>query len=296
MGAPFIAALPEGYVRSLVVSVSPTGTGVVALFSVYLDDSGSQDVRNAFAVGGYLGYDKQWDEAQRNWDEILTAFNRRHGCSVRYFHMTDLVSGHEDFKGLSEDVRVALMESLISLIRCRALTGVGSSMRTEHYIEVIGPPADKGRVDPPPLSLCFQRASLLTKAWAHKHNKLDQPFVFVIEKGSKYRGELMNGFELVSASLPFGSLYALDSIAQGPKQLAGLQMADLYAWSLGAERKGILLKRGRLSDSFRLPLDRFLTTFPHAHYPWDLEHLKEISDLVSAWDSKQNEKQITDGI
>ena len=285
MAAPFIAGrFPENYIRNLVGAVCPTEAAAVAMFTVHLDDSGSQSARNAFAVGGYLAHAEQWDEAQRNWSEILAAFNQRHGCNVRYFHMTDLVSGYEDFEGLSEPVRLSLMESLIALIRCRTLTGVGSSMRTEHYIEIVGSPDDKGRIDPPPLSLCFHRTYLLAKGWVYKSKEPDQSIVFVIEKGSKYVGELMGGFEMVSKSPEFKNLFALDSITQGPKGIVGLQMADLYAWCLGAERKGVLLRRGRISETFRVPLNYFLDTFPHGHYPWDLKDLKDVNDLVLAWD------------
>ena len=247
------------------------------MFRVHLDDSGDQQQAGAFAVGGYLGYGDQFDHAQRNWDETLAAFNKRHHCNIRYFHTTDLVNGYADFAGLDESVRVSLLENLMALIRCRVIEGVGSSMRMEHYLQVFGSPRDKSRLFPAPLSICFIGAYLLSKGWALKHKTQDQPMAYIIERGSLYRGELIDGFNLSAEDPRSGGRYPFDSISQAPKEVVGLQMADLFAWGLGAERKA-LFRAGRLSEVFRRPLDHFFMTFRHDHYPWDIEKLQESKD------------------
>ena len=126
----------------------------MAMFRVYLDDSGNQEGRGVFAVAGYIGEAGQWDHFQRNWDEILAAFNEKHGLKIRYLHMTDLVSGRKDFKSVDKLTRSILLYKFCMLAKARTIAGIGSFVMMEDYIQVLGEPVNLPPAVPTPLVLC----------------------------------------------------------------------------------------------------------------------------------------------
>lgn len=258
--------LPVSYVKDLMSGTSPLGTGILAMLKAYYDDSGTHDGSLVVSVAGYVGEDDQWTEFQRNWNDILIQFNHDNACDVTHMHIADLIGGFgKQYKGLDETKRVALLSSLCTLARVRSIRGIGSFIMTSDYTEILGHVDDRPPGCPAPFTLCAEGAFLMTKGWALKAGRKDSIGYF-IEKGTKHRGEILSGFDRAQKANDLGASFRFDTLAQGPKEIVGLQLADVYVWTLAAEQKGTL---DHLSKPFQRELKSFLYGHPHEHLPWD---------------------------
>jgi hypothetical protein len=87
------------------------------LFRAYLDES--EDAATGFyAVGGFIGEARVWQELEPKWLKCLPRENFT-------FHATDCFTGNRDFRGMDIPARIALLNNLTDLI-------------SQHDIKLIG--------------------------------------------------------------------------------------------------------------------------------------------------------------
>ena len=129
---------------------SHTRGGLTPVIRGYFDES-CKDKR-VYAIGGYVGRDKDWTRVSRRWK------NRRLEDKIRCFHATDCESGHGEFKRLQKEERVKLKADLIQIVHAQEnLGGFAAAIHIEDFIKVRDSSARARQVlGPDPYFLCFQ--------------------------------------------------------------------------------------------------------------------------------------------
>ena len=97
------------------------------MFCAYLDES-SEKQDAVFAVGGFVGDEREWVALQSPWLNALP-----HG--VEYFHATDCFGGREQFRGVDILKRTELLDKLTDLILERTIWLVAGVIDVPAYSE-----------------------------------------------------------------------------------------------------------------------------------------------------------------
>src|SRR5262249_13131873 len=84
-----------------------------AMFQAYLDESCEQQDA-VFAVGGFVGDEREWGALQAPWLNALPS-------GIEYFHATDCFGGREQFRGMELQKRTELLDKLTDLILDRTI-------------------------------------------------------------------------------------------------------------------------------------------------------------------------------
>jgi hypothetical protein len=116
----------------------------------YFDES-YKDQR-VYAIGGYIGRDKDWRLVSRQWR------NRRLQDRIQCFHATDCESGFGEFKHLSKEERTQLKADLVRIVDgMENLGGFGSAVIIDDFHKVRDSSERARKVlGPDPYFLCFQ--------------------------------------------------------------------------------------------------------------------------------------------
>jgi hypothetical protein len=113
------------------------GRRPVALVTFYADDSGTRDKSNV-AVGGYVADKLRWDKFGKRWQRIL---DREKICVL---HRTDMEwPFHKEFKGWSKPRQKKVLREAHNIIKQNTLLGLGNSISTASYGQLVPPPLKK---------------------------------------------------------------------------------------------------------------------------------------------------------
>jgi Protein of unknown function (DUF3800) len=82
----------------------------MALWEIYIDESGDSSYDNLFVLGGYLINSQQSIEMERKWRAYLEEKN------IPFFHMVDCAHGNDIFSRFNIDERIEIEKYLISLV------------------------------------------------------------------------------------------------------------------------------------------------------------------------------------
>src|SRR6266436_6070961 len=89
---------------------------VLAMFSVYFDESGTHRASPVVVVAGWVSTDIQWRAFSTSWQKIL----RVAGLTPPVFHMTDFESRRPPFSDWKNSKRIKVLQRLHGQIRRRA--------------------------------------------------------------------------------------------------------------------------------------------------------------------------------
>jgi|HubBroStandDraft_4_1064222.scaffolds.fasta_scaffold195170_2 hypothetical protein len=126
------------------------GGRLVSVIRGYFDESYKD--KRVYAIGGYIGRDRDWSRASRQWK------NRRLADRIQCFHATDCESGYGEFKDLSREKRIQLKTDLIQIVHEHEdLGGFGAAILIEDFLKVCDS-SERARqvLGPDPYFLCFQ--------------------------------------------------------------------------------------------------------------------------------------------
>jgi len=117
-----------------VASVNLDQRDLVAMFTLYCDDSGTHAQSDVAVAACYVSTVEQWTQFKRNWDEA----NKRENFGV--FHMADFVGRQQQFSSVEWSSRIKrdrTLGALINIIRTRARIGFATAVVKSAYDDVI---------------------------------------------------------------------------------------------------------------------------------------------------------------
>jgi hypothetical protein len=207
----------EGFFLTLLDFV---GTRKVALLQAYFDESERDN--GLLCVAGYAFAAEQ---ARKLTKEFKFVFGPYGG-----FHMADLVSKHQGYKGISDADRVRLIKEAVAIVRSRFSFGVAVTVNISEY-EAKAPRFIRGFGNAYPF-LCHLAMTAIAEL-ATKHGD-SGPIHYLFEAGHAYEAEARHAVSQVTLVPELKKLYLHSGDSFVPKQDAvPLQAADLLAWEMG---------------------------------------------------------------
>ncbi len=128
----------------------PDETGYLTVIRGYFDES-YKDHR-VYAIGGYVGRDRDWKAASRKWR------NRRLRDGIECFHAADCEDGRGEFAKLSKEERRTLKTDLIQIVGAQENLGGFSSAVIIEDFHGVRESSERAKqvLGPNPYFLCFQ--------------------------------------------------------------------------------------------------------------------------------------------
>jgi Protein of unknown function (DUF3800) len=187
------------------------------MFGAYFDASGHPDDTDVFTVAGFAADTAQWNEFERNWNEIL---NRR-DFQVSGLHMKDFCHSTGEFAGWKGDERRRrnFLSALIGTIKVRARHAFAQSLYLPDYYKI-----DKiYQLSERAVPLVYCGAGCVAKVglWAQRWGIQIDDVAFFFEDGDKDRHKL---------AAEVHRLYGIDINFLKKERSVAFQAADLLAY------------------------------------------------------------------
>ena len=206
---------------------------LMAMFTVYFDESGTHTESEAVSVGGYLSTVDQWERFQNSWDEILKE------AGIEFFHMTDHQNRQGPYKNWSEFKHRRVLEKLIIEIRSRTRVPIGASVPVADFAEY--QKVCEASQECSAYTFCAVQCLSQVGEWADQYGH-DEPIAYVLESGAGFNKQLdklrdeLGGNEVRKKRYRFGSLTIADK-----RQMNPLQAADILAYELNKEMVNFII-------------------------------------------------------
>ncbi len=197
----------------------------MAYYSAYFDESTSAD-SPVLVVAGFLSTDAQWMLFEREWKEVLAAFE------ITAFHAQHFSKHKEEFLGWEEPKRKALLRKLLSIINERAAFGFASTVHVKEFDAVFT--GNDRRDIGSPYNLCCTACYLQIGHWAQRNYQVE-PLALIFDAGHKNAGDVTNTFNAEikkseNIAYRLGSLTFSDDKVMVPLQAADLAAYELWKW------------------------------------------------------------------
>jgi Protein of unknown function (DUF3800) len=192
--------------------------GIVAVFKVYIDESGTHDRSPVVTVAAYLARPKQWEAFTKEW--------RRAIRPIKVYHATDAANCHGAFEGWTPKQVAELAARALPIIPKHVGMAVAVGIQMDDYRMALKERPELAALLGEPYGACLQWAlTILLRAKA-EHNNREQ-IVFFHEQND-YKTEAMRVYDYVTERWNVG---AVSSFAFGSKEkYVPLQAADIYAY------------------------------------------------------------------
>jgi hypothetical protein len=128
--------------RHFVLSIGAAPDTLMAMFTLYCDDSGTHKGSDIAVAGCYIASVEQWEQFKRNWQEI----NEKEHFGV--FGMADFVAHKLQFADpdwQDDAKRARTIRALIGTIKVRAQMGFSAAVVKSAFDEVAAKQSDKIR-------------------------------------------------------------------------------------------------------------------------------------------------------
>lgn len=207
---------------------------MVCVLKGYFDESGTHDGAVVMCVAGFLFEEKPYLAFDRAWRKRL----RKAG--VPYFHMTDCVGGHGEFKKWKhkQEVRLKLVRDLVDIIAPRCVHGFAVSLSVASF--KLQRERAKAPIFSDPYPLCINVMLGAVRAWCDFSGTPGRVAYF-FESGHKKQEAAHTLLNSIAADEHSKEALRYRAHAFGDKvDITGLQAADLLAWEWRKNRENTL--------------------------------------------------------
>lgn len=230
----------------------------------YFDESERRDGAEPVCVAGYVFTSGRYARFAREWRKFLRS--ARHG-GLTHLHMTDLYAGQGEYRGLG-DAREDVFCRAVEIINEHMLVGVAVLFEQADF-EATAPAwyaSVQGSIYTSACQICLRATSVWLED--HGHQAL---VAYTFETGHRFEHEANAVLRVVAGMNGVADTHRYRSHTFGDKKrLAGLQAADVLAWTIARAHVGFpsnrtidLLRPHMLalaSDSSRYQVQMFTDT------------------------------------
>lgn len=213
------------------------------MYTAYFDESGTHDGSDAIVVAGYIANDQQWQEFDREWNQVLAS------AGVAHFHMKDFAHSRKEFESWKgdEERRGEFLKRLISVIRGCTRHSFATAVILKDYEEL----NKKYRLKElcSPYVICALTCVADVAKWCNARGYPD-PTQNVFEDGVKYKGEFLRFY-------PSSRNFHQISYAK-KHDFVAFQAADFVAWEHTKKYRrllseGLMQHRNSFSALYSMP-------------------------------------------
>lgn len=204
--------------------------GTCVCRSWYFDESEQPDGHAPICVGGFLFKPSGYKKFRRYWQSHVLRFR---GRRLEHFHMTDLVAGHKEYKGLTISDRLEILNHAIYAIRAYTFAGIAVTFDQAEFERKAPPdwPEVFGSIYTVACTMCLQSSGFWLREWGCQMNVL-----YVFERGHKFQDEADRLLTVAGQHAEARELFKYRQHMFEPKTEVGLQAGDLYSWVVAKSR------------------------------------------------------------
>ena len=200
-------------------AVLSDGDGIVAVFKVYMDESGVHDGSPVVTVGAYLARPREWKKWTTQWNIAKRP--------IKIFHAADAANLQGEFKGWQDSDRDELVKRLLPVIAERPMPGIVIGIHLHEYNKVLQARPDLEGLFGTPYAACFQW--LVQTIMFHQTNSDRRDRIAFVHECNNFQGEALEAFNYVKTysnpnECPIGILFG------EKKDYVPLQAADVLAY------------------------------------------------------------------
>ncbi|WP_234730656.1 DUF3800 domain-containing protein [Acidocella facilis] len=206
----------------LMIPAASLGKDRLAVFTAYLDDSGSHGDSADLVVAGFAGLPMAWEGFEVLWPIML----RRH--NVTYLHTRKLAQFSGEFKDWNAEKRRGFVDDFAKNLNVAGIIGVGATINSKIFREIF--PKNTKIMKDSAFGLCFRVAVLkMCERLYHPNSQIS----FVLEDGHKNSGDAFRIFSKLKSIKNDLLSQSLGGFAVAPKkQFGALQAADFLAYNI----------------------------------------------------------------
>ena len=192
--------------------------GLVAVFKVYIDESGIHDGSPVVTVAAYLARPKQWAAFTSEWLRAIKP--------IKVYHAADAANCHGEFEGWTPQQVADLAKRALPIIPKHTANAVAAAIQMDDYNAAL---KDKPHLKPllgTPYGACLQWVlTILLRAKAEYGNR--EQIAFFHEEND-YQVEAFEIYRYVRERWNVGDVSSFTFGSK--KKYAPLQAADIYAY------------------------------------------------------------------
>jgi hypothetical protein len=209
---------------------------LMVLLAFYGDGSGEHG-KGTFVVAGYITSTIHWFEVERLWCKELRA-----APTIKYFKAAECLHLENEFEGWTREAADKKRDRLVDVVRRNGeyLTELSSTLRWDDYHSVMGNGAMK-QAFYNPYFFCFHGIiSLAIDCASEFKYKGRIAFVLDTESNANLDDDTQKQYEYARYTLPKEMADRMGSTTwDSDIKFPMLQIADLIAWSIRAEKEGL---------------------------------------------------------
>jgi len=243
---------------------------VVAMLTVYGDESSDAKGVRTFAVAGILGTQDEWDTLKSAWVETTKG---------KIFHATDCESGYGQYNGIPRDKRLKEYRDLTKLLAGTNLIGIGSAIDIQGYKAFMPDAHENG-----PYFHCFSKVIMACAQVAYFHiPKQTVKFIFDINYRVRYNAAFLYENYLTNLKgWEYGSSLE-DELRFAINKTAEIQVADLLA------HETMKYLDNQLTSTQRRVRESLRTLMDTRRFKWFLLTKRYCQGFKKQWDSLEAE-------
>jgi Protein of unknown function (DUF3800) len=190
-------------------------------YAAYFDDSGHPDNQEALIVAGFIASREQWQDLEREWNEVL-----KH-AGLDHFHMKDFQHG----KDRPFHQKEAILRRLVKIIERNTIRPIAHIVLMKEY-KAVNEKYAMEEVLGAPYAMAGRTVATSLNIWKAENMPPTDTLSVYFEDGSKHKGDFIDAMERDELQPPV-FLKNRDAIA--------FQAADLFAWEmLSVVRRNVL--------------------------------------------------------
>ncbi|OGW49863.1 MAG: hypothetical protein A2V62_04295 [Nitrospirae bacterium RBG_19FT_COMBO_58_9] len=255
---------------------------IMAMFTVYCDDSGTDENTRVAVVAGYLSNVAQWEIFNKEWTNVLEKFG------VNGMRRTDLENFRGDFEKWCPARRTALLQQLQPIINRRTKMAVGTMVIKEDFEKLIpvGIREKTGGVYGFLAYTCLVGISQWCNRPSRRHS---QPINWVFEAGTTGHGQVDKMFRATYANEKLRHATHLGGWSFRGKETVPLQSADLMAYECFKLIENQVVDEGK-KRPVRISMTKLVGAekYPYLRF-FDKPGLEK---FVTEWESRVNAEKL----
>lgn len=199
-------------------AVLAANDGFVAVFKVYIDESGVHDTSPVVTVAAYLARPKQWEAFTKEWVRAIKP--------IKVYRASDAATCHGEFEGWTPSQVAEMAKRVLPIIPKHTASAVAVAIHLGDYAEAVKDKPDVREAIGEPYGACLQWVlTTLLRAKAEYGNR--EQIAFFHERND-FHADAMRAFDYVVERWNIG---ARCSLTFGSKErYVPLQAADIYAY------------------------------------------------------------------
>lgn len=252
-------------------SALPFQDGWVAVFQVFVDESGTHDGSPALIVAAYVGRPADWRKFTKSWN-----FQKK---PIGVFHAVDCANLRNEFDGWDVHRRNIYVSKLLPVIARSNIRGIVQGIVMKDFNEAMKENKRLAEIFGNPYQVCFLWALqfILSSAFLAQ---TEEKFA-IIHECNQYTGDALAAYDYIKKNADWGDNLVSIAFAD-KKEFVPLQAADVLAYEANKRLRNVREQSGRRSFAAIRPSISSIKFIDKKHMPQVIKELENLRSEIIA--------------